>query len=235
LVDEGSAGVSGSAVTGDDLTPQTADGWARLRARLEADGALPAVDKALVIAMVAAARGRTALLAREVGRARDLGAGAALPTCASVLALCRGREVADGFAAAAGIQLDWDSARPEQADAEEVTAAREYFAPGGGSPVPPMALLAEYAPEILVAYRSLRAGIYEDGTLAPRLVELGLFAISAADFQGGHAAVHGSKAIEAGATTAELVEAGLCAIPSAGMGSWLYAAMVIDELQEEKK
>jgi alkylhydroperoxidase/carboxymuconolactone decarboxylase family protein YurZ len=98
-----------------------------------------------------------------------------------------------------------------------------------------MALLAEHAPEILVAYRGLRAGIYEDGTLEPRLIELGLFAISAADFEGGHAAVHAGKAIEAGATIGELIEAGLCAIPSAGMGSWLYSASVIDELQERQK
>jgi 4-carboxymuconolactone decarboxylase len=227
--------VSGSAATRDALAPQTADGWARLRARLEADGALPAADKALLIALVAAARGRTALLDREVGRAQALGAAGAFPTCASVLALCRGREAADTFAAAAGVELDWDAATAEPAGAEEVAAARGYFAPGGAPLAPPMALLAEHAPDILVAYRGLRAGIYEDGTLAPRLIELGLFAISVADFEGDHAAVHGGKAIEAGATIAELVEAGLCAIPSAGMGSWLYSTSVIDELQERQK
>jgi 4-carboxymuconolactone decarboxylase len=227
--------VSGSAATRAALAPQTAAGWARLRARLEADGALPAADKALLIALVAAARGRTALLDREVGRARALGAAAAFPTCASVLALCRGREVADAFAAAAAVELDWEGVTPEPATSEEVAAAGEYFAPGGAPLPPPMALLAEHSPEILVAYRGLRAGIYEDGTLEPRLIELGLFAISVADFEGGHAAVHAGKAIEAGATTAELVEAGLCAIPSAGMGSWLYSASVIDELQEKQK
>jgi alkylhydroperoxidase/carboxymuconolactone decarboxylase family protein YurZ len=226
--------VSPAAIQG-DLAPQTAAGWARLRARLEADGALPAADKALLIALAAAARGRTALLDREVGRARELGAAAAFPTCASVLALCRGREIADAFAAAAGIELAWEAATPAPAGTDEVAAAGEYFAPGGTPLPPPMALLAEHAPEILVAYRGLRAGIYEDGTLEPRLVELGLFAISAADFEGGHAAVHAGKAIEAGATTAELVEAGLCAIPSAGMGSWLYSASVIDELKKGKK
>lgn len=227
--------MSGPAATRGDLAPQTGDGWALLRARLEADGALSAADKALLMALVAAARGRTALLDREVGRARALGCAAAFSTGASVLALCRGREVADAFAAAAGIELDWDAVGPEPAGAEEVAAATGYFAAADAPLPPPMALLAEHAPEILVAYRGLRAGIYEDGTLAPRLIELALFAISAADFEGGHAAVHAGKAIEAGATIAELVEAGLCAIPSAGMGSWLYSASVIDELQETQK
>ena len=146
-----------------------------------------------------------------------------------------GREVADGFAAAAEIELDWEGAEPAPVGTEEVAAAEEYFAPGGGALPPPMALLAEHAPEILVAYRGLRAGVYEDGTLGPRLVELGLFAISAADFEGGHAAVHAGKAVDAGAGTAELIEAGLCAIPAAGMGSWLYSAAVIDEIQERGK
>jgi 4-carboxymuconolactone decarboxylase len=217
-----------------DLAPLSAAGWARLRGRLESDGALGAADKALLIAAVAAVRGRTALLERELARLRELGGGAWLHSCASVLALCRGREAADAFATAAGIELDWAAAAPAPVDDEALAAAQEYLAPGAVAPPPPIALLAEYAPEVLVGYRDLRAGIYEEGAIELRLVELMLFAISAADFEGGHAAVHGAKALAAGATTEELVDAGLCAIPSSGMGSWLYSAAVIEDLREEQ-
>ena len=215
------------------LAPQTVIGWARLRARLESDGVLSAADKALLMAAVAAVRGRGALLVRELARLEQLGGSGGVPTCASVLALCRGREVADAFAAAAGIELDWSAAASEPVGSDELAEARDYLTPASAAPAPPVALLAEHAPDVLVGYRGLRGGIFEEGSLEPQLVELALFAISAADFQQAHAAVHGTKAIEAGAGTAELVEAGLCAIPSAGMGSWLYAAAVIDELLEK--
>ncbi len=213
-----------------ELAPSTAAGWARLRERLERDGALCARDKALVMAAVAAVRGREELLAHELARLSDLGGAEMVFTCASVLTVARGREVADRLAAAAGIGLDWSSGEQAPVGEEDVERARAYFAPATAEPPPPIALLAEHAPEVLVGYRGLRSGIYDEGTLAPQLVELALFAIGAADYLPGHAAVHGAKAIEAGAGELELVEAGLCAIPAAGMASWLFAATVIDGL-----
>jgi alkylhydroperoxidase/carboxymuconolactone decarboxylase family protein YurZ len=214
-----------------ELAPSTATGWARLRERLERDGALTARDKALVIVAVAAARGRDELLARELERLSDLGGAEMIFSCASVLTLARGREVADRLAAAAGIGLDWSSAAPTSVGEQDVERARAYFTPPTAGPPAPIALLAEHAPEVLVGYHGLRSGIYDEGTLEPRLVELALFAISAADYLPGHAAVHGAKALEAGAGELELVEAGLCAIPAAGMAAWLFAATVIDGLQ----
>jgi alkylhydroperoxidase/carboxymuconolactone decarboxylase family protein YurZ len=213
-----------------DLAPATAAGWARLRERLERDGALSAREKVLLLAAVAAVRGREDLLARELSRLADLGGTETVASCASVLTVARGREVADRFAAIAGVSLDWSPEEPAGASAEDASQAREYFAPAPAPAPPPIALLAEHAPDVLVGYRDLRRGIYEEGSLEPKLVELALFAIAAADYLPGHAAVHGAKAIAAGAGEAELVEAGLCAIPSAGMASWLIAASTIDEL-----
>jgi 4-carboxymuconolactone decarboxylase len=214
-----------------DLAPSTAAGWARLRDRLERDGALPARDKALVMSAVAAVCGREEMLARELARLSDLGGAEMIVSCVSVLTLARGRDVADRLAAAAGIGLDWTSAAPASAGEQDVDRARACLTPPSAEPPPSIALLAEHAPDVLVGYQRLRSGVHDEGTLEPRLVELLLFAIAAADYLPGHAAVHGAKAVEAGAGELELVEAGLCAIPAAGMASWLFAATVIDELE----
>lgn len=214
-----------------ELAPSTAAGWARLRGRLERDGALLARDKALLMSAVAAACGREEMLARELARLRDLGGAEMIVSCASVLTLARGYDVAERLATAAGVALDWTSAAPAPVGEQDVERARAYFTTPGAELPPPVALLAEHAPDVLVGYRRLRSGIYDEGTLEPQLVELALFAVAAADHLSGHAAVHGAKAVAAGAGEPELVEAGLCAIPAAGMASWLFAATVIDGLE----
>jgi alkylhydroperoxidase/carboxymuconolactone decarboxylase family protein YurZ len=217
------------------LAPSTAAGWARLRDRLEADAAIAARDKALILAAVAAVRGRDELLRRESARLAELAGAGMVADCAAVLTVARGREVADRFAGAAGVSLDWDVDAPAAPTDSDVGAAREYFAPAPAEAPPPISLLAEHAPGVLVGYRELRAGIYDQGSLEPQLVELLLFAISAADYQAGHAAVHAGKAVEQGAAEPQLVEAGLCAIAAAGMASWLIAATVITQLEPTKE
>jgi 4-carboxymuconolactone decarboxylase len=214
-----------------ELAPSTAAGWARLRERLETDGALPAREKALAMSAVAAACGREEMLARELVRLADLGGAEMIVSCVSVLTLARGRDVADRLAAAAGIELDWTSAAGAPAGEQDVEQALAYFSTPGAKLAPPFELLAAHAPEVLVGYERLRSAIYDEGKLEARLVELLLFAIAVAEYLPGHAAVHGAKAVEAGAGELELVEAGLCAIPAAGMAAWLFAAAVIDELE----
>ena len=212
-----------------ELAPATAAGWARLRERLERDGPLSAREKALLMSAVAAVCGREQMLSRELERLSELGGAEMIVSCASVLTVARGRDVADRLTAAAGVELDWTSA-PPPAGEHDVERARAYFTPPSAVAPPAIALLAEHAPDVLVGYHGLRSGIYEEGTLEARLVELVLFAIAVAGYLPGHAAVHGAKAAAAGAGEPELVEAGLCAIPAAGMASWLFAASVIDEL-----
>jgi 4-carboxymuconolactone decarboxylase len=217
------------------LAASTAAGWARLRDQLEADAAMAARDKALILAAVAAVRGRDELLRRESARLAELGGAGMVAGCASVLTVARGREVADHFAGATGLSLDWEVDVPRAATESDLGAALEYFAPPPAEAPPAISLLAEHAPGVLVGYRDLRAGIYDEGSLEPQLVELLLFAISAADYQPGHAAVHARKAVEQGAAEPQLVEAGLCAIAAAGMASWLIAATVIAELEPTKE
>jgi len=206
----------------------SAAGWARLRGVLDRDRALPAVEKALILAVVAAERGREELLAAEAGRLLELGGEGRVDGGVALLALSRGRAAADRFAAAAGREVDW--AQGQAADLEptdpEVAAALEFFAQGGEAP-PPIALLAAHAPSYLVGYRALREGLYAESGMSARLAELTLFAVSAGDYVEAHAAVHAAKARAAGAEEAGLTEAGLCAVPAAGMGAWLVAAGAI--------
>jgi alkylhydroperoxidase/carboxymuconolactone decarboxylase family protein YurZ len=207
--------------------PATGAAWAGLCAPLERDGALPAADKALILIAVATTRGRPALLERELARLEALGGRERLASLYPVLTLARGREAAEALAAAAGEALDWPPVG-EAPSAAEVDAARGFLAPGGGSEPPPVALLAEHAPAALVGYRGLRGAVYEESGLEGALIELVLFAVMAADYAADHAAVHASRATAAGAGEGQLVEAALCAVAAAGMGSWLIAAAAID-------
>jgi alkylhydroperoxidase/carboxymuconolactone decarboxylase family protein YurZ len=223
--------VSAAVARRSEPAPSTASGWACLSERLESDGALSAREKALAMSVVAAVCGREEMLARALARLSDPRGGEMVVSCVSVLTLARGRDVAERLAAAAGIGLDWAAATPAAVGAQDVDRARAYFTPPGAEPAPPIALLAKHAPDVLVGYQLLRSGVYDEGTLEARLVELLLFAIAVAEYLPGHAAVHGAKAVAAGAGELELVEAALCAIPAAGMASWLFAAAVIDELE----
>jgi 4-carboxymuconolactone decarboxylase len=214
----------------EELSAATAAGWARLRVQLDEDGALGAREKALIAAMVAAVRGREALARDEAERLSALGGGELVVPAASMLALARGRDAADRFAAAGGRDLSWDTAAPAAPEAAEVDAARAFFTPPGASAAPPaIDLLARHAPGQLLGYRALREGVY-DGPLDHKLIELALFAVCAGEYVAPHAASHATRASAAGATEAELVEAGLCAVPASGMGAWLVAAEAIAAL-----
>jgi 4-carboxymuconolactone decarboxylase len=115
-------------------------------------------------------------------------------------------------------------------DAGAVEDALSFFTPPGAGAAPAaIELLARHAPAGLLGYRSLREGVY-DGPLAGKLIELALFAVCAGEYVAPHAASHATRASAAGATEAELVEAGLCAVPASGMGAWLVAAEAIGAL-----
>jgi 4-carboxymuconolactone decarboxylase len=214
----------------EELSAATAAGWARLRVQLDEDGALPAHEKALIAAMVAAVRGREALARDEAARLAALGGDDLVVPAASILALARGRDAAGRLAAAGGRELSWDAPAPGAPEAAEVDAALSFFTPPGAAAAPPaIDLLARHAPGGLLGYRALREGVY-DGPLEPKLIELALFAVCAGEYVAPHAASHATRASAAGATEPELVEAGLCAVPASGMGAWLVAAEAIAAL-----
>jgi 4-carboxymuconolactone decarboxylase len=223
------------------LSAATAAGWAAMRSQIDSDGALPAREKALIAAMVAAVRGREPLASEETARLAALGGAELVAPAASVLALARGRSGADRLAGAAGLDLSWDapsadrppaasgSATASSPDAAAVAAALDFFTPPGGSAPAAIELLARHAPAGLLGYRALREGVY-DGPLDQKLIELALLAVCAGEYVAPHAASHALRASAAGASEAELVEAGLCAVPASGMGAWLVAAEAIGAL-----
>jgi alkylhydroperoxidase/carboxymuconolactone decarboxylase family protein YurZ len=63
-----------------------------------------------------------------------------------------------------------------------------------------------------------------ENKLASKHVELLLCTVNAAEFSSRFVNVHATGARKAGATEAEIVEAVLCAIPVAGVASWLPGA-----------
>jgi 4-carboxymuconolactone decarboxylase len=222
-------------------------GWGDIRAVLEGDGALTAREKALILVTVAATKGRPRLLSAEVERLRGLGGEDDLAALPAVLRLSRGPEVASSLADAIAIRSAREEAtseaagedeaerealpadaEPEQPGADEADEARRFFAPPGSPEPAAIRLLGDHAPQALVGYRGLREAVYEDGPLDARLVELALFAVMSADYVAAHAGVHAARATAAGASEAELVEAGLCAVAAGGMGAWLIAAAAID-------
>jgi hypothetical protein len=189
------------------LSKATAAGWAGMRSQIDGDGALPAREKALIAAMVAAVRGREEVASEEASRLSVLGATDQIAPAASMLALARGRAAADRLAAAAGVELSWDTSAPGSPDPAAVDAALSFFTPPGAGAAPAaIELLARHAPAGLLGYRSLREGVY-DGPLDGKLIELALFAVCAGEYVAPHAASHAS-----------------------GMGAWLVAAEAIGAL-----
>jgi 4-carboxymuconolactone decarboxylase len=245
------------------LSAATAAGWAAMRSQIDSDGALPAREKALIAAMVAAVRGLEALASEEAARLATLGGADLIAPAASILALARGRSAAERLAAAAGLDLSWGAASADRVpaasgsataasasataaptpdaldgsapatasspDPAAVAAALDFFTPPGGSAPAAIGLLARHAPGGLLGYRALREGVY-DGPLDQKLIELALLAVCAGEYVAPHAASHALRASAAGASEAELVEAGLCAVPASGMGAWLVAAEAIGAL-----
>lgn len=79
----------------------------------------------------------------------------------------------------------------------------------------------------------MRIVVLRGGGLEPKLAELVLFAVNAADRRADYAAVHARGARRAGATEAQLVEAGVCSIAVGGVAAWLAAAEAITATAED--
>jgi alkylhydroperoxidase/carboxymuconolactone decarboxylase family protein YurZ len=88
-------------------------------------------------------------------------------------------------------------------------------------------LLAEHSHAGLEAYHRMRVSVLRSGRGDPLLGELALVVVNAAEHRADFATVHAVGARRLGATDAQLVEAGLCAIPTGGVAAWLAAAEAI--------
>jgi alkylhydroperoxidase/carboxymuconolactone decarboxylase family protein YurZ len=204
------------------LGPSAAEGYARIRASIDTDGALPAAHKALMVAVNAARFRDPELVAAELRRARELGLGERERAAAALtLLLSRGESSASLFVSA-GEPLTADGPALPALDQDPADYLREY---NRTDTLPTrMSLLAHHAPQAFEGYVAMHhAALRADPDLA-RLCELILCSLNAADLRGDFVAIHAAGARRVDATDAQLVEAVLCAVPVSGVGAWAVAA-----------
>ncbi|MGB1489304.1 MAG: carboxymuconolactone decarboxylase family protein [Acidimicrobiales bacterium] len=214
-----------------------AEGYARLRDVTDRDGALPAWAKALFMASAAAVKGHDQLLHEELRRSKELGLslndarGAALTVFIS-----RGEEVYTKFTSAVN-ELFNDVIETEAKAMPEFALDREscleYFEGYFGFIPPYVELMADDAPRALEGYVLMREFSLAENLLDAKNVELLLCTVNAAEFSSRFVNVHANGARKAGASEAEIVESVLCAIPVAGVASWLPGADGIMEGRTE--
>jgi alkylhydroperoxidase/carboxymuconolactone decarboxylase family protein YurZ len=201
-------------------------GLRRIHAALRSDGALPAAQKAVAMAFAHAVRDQPALIARELDRARELGADPVFVGAAcSLLLLNRGERAFTAFTLAARerFALPAPGAEPGEATPESALA---YFAEHFGGEVPArQRLFAQLAPEAFVGYQLMHRGALQADR---RRGELLLCTALAATYEFGLLDVHVTGARSAGASEAELAEALLCAVPASGLTAWAGGAGAIE-------
>ena len=212
------------------ISTKFAEGLARVRDVTDTDGALPASVKALFMACAAAVKGHDAMLRRELRRAVQGGV---------TLDQVRGAAVSVLISRGEGVFERFRDAAADCFDAAELTAgapargeglaggdlgtddAFSYFTDYFGFVPDYIELMAAHAPRALEGYVLMRQYALAENLLEPKYVELLLCTVNAAEFSSRFVDVHAGGARRAGATEAEVVESVVCAIPVAGVASWL--------------
>jgi hypothetical protein len=189
------------------------------------DGALTAGIKAVLMGAASSAQRDAELARHELGRAAASGVGTDIVWAAgAVLLSSRGEGSYGRYAAAAQEHFDLppageDSAPPTE-EADALREAEEWFARSSGSLPEYAALLREHAPGALTGYARLVDGSWNQPALSPQEVQLLLVCVNVAAIRPEFAAHHSRLARRAGASPAQVVEAGVCAIPSGGVTAW---------------
>jgi alkylhydroperoxidase/carboxymuconolactone decarboxylase family protein YurZ len=121
---------------------------------------------------------------------------------------------------------------PDSPDSPAPTVQREdalaYFDDYFGGELPErIARLAELPGPAFDGYALLHRTGLRDGALEPKLAELLLCAVNAAEIQTGFVEIHARSARSQGATDAELAETILAVVPVAGVAAWAGAAGVL--------
>ena len=207
--------------------PAAGAGLARIRETAEGDGALGAGVKALFTAAAAAARGHAGQLRGAVARAREAGVPAEQAwAAAAALGLARGEEASGRLVAALLAHYGPPAeGAPPHGSASDPEAARSYFSGYFGGEIPArVALLAERSPSAFEGYALLHRGVLREGALEPKLAELLLCAVNAAEYQSAFVEIHAQAARRAGASDAELVDAIVAVIPVGGVAAQAAAA-----------
>ena len=232
MVDRSDRSDAGSAVLASGeiraVGEKFAEGYARIREVCESDGACAAWAKALYMACAASVKGHRDLCRREMQRSRDLGLtldqarGAALAVMIS-----RGEAVYRTFTEMVDAVFGSSIDAPTDTAPEfplDLNGCLDYFQGYFGFVPDYIRLMADDAPRALEGYVLMREWALAENLLEAKHVELLLCTVNAAEFSSRFINVHANGARRAGATEAELVEAVLCAIPVAGVASWLPGA-----------
>lgn len=222
----GSAALASGRI--DAVSPKFAEGLARVREVTDTDGACPAWAKALYMAAAAAVKGHRDMLMAQMERSRNLGLalsdarGAALTVLIS-----RGEAVYATFHAAVD-EVFGDTMALPAGDAPEFPIDRQgcldYFEDYFGFVPDYVRLMADDAPRALEGYVLMREWSLAENVLDATHAELLLLTINAAEFSARFVNVHANGARRAGCSEAQIIEAVVCAIPVAGVASWLPGA-----------
>lgn len=222
----GSAALASGRI--DAVSPKFAEGLARVREVTDTDGACPAWAKALYMAAAAAVKGHRDMLMAQMERSHRLGLtlsdarGAALTVLIS-----RGEAVYATFNAAID-EVFGDTMAPPAGDAPEFPIDRQgcldYFEDYFGFVPDYVRLMADDAPRALEGYVLMREWSLAENVLDATHAELLLLTINAAEFSARFVNVHANGARRAGCSEAQIIEAVVCAIPVAGVASWLPGA-----------
>jgi alkylhydroperoxidase/carboxymuconolactone decarboxylase family protein YurZ len=204
-------------------------GVAALASSIRTDGALPASAKSMLVAAAAAVAdeattGACVTAALELGVPPD-----AFEHLALALYLSRGARPARALLDALASATPDRPGAHDDAPVVPVTPAEilaEFEAVFGVVP-DRVTLLAEHSLAGLEAYHRMRVSVLRSGRGYPLLGELALVVVNASEHRADFATVHAVGARRLGATDAQLVEAGLCAIPTGGVAAWLAASEAI--------
>jgi alkylhydroperoxidase/carboxymuconolactone decarboxylase family protein YurZ/ketosteroid isomerase-like protein len=204
--------------------PDVAAGMERLREAAFGDGALPGATKALLAAAVAASKGHEELLRACLTRGRDTGLEPdAVWGAAGIVLTSRGDAAGERFAVAA-IELFGSPEPVAPSVPADLDAAVSYLTDYYGEIPARFAFLRETSPEAFVGMYLLHRGSLRSAGLDPKVRELVLCAINAADYQPELMAIHAREARGVGASRGELAEAVIATLPVAGLSVWSSAA-----------
>ncbi|HEY6868159.1 MAG TPA: carboxymuconolactone decarboxylase family protein [Novosphingobium sp.] len=207
------------------FAPYTISGYRLFRQLTDTDGAIPAVLKALLIAVAAVARNRDDLARRELARGKDLGLAIEQAVAGLiVLSSLRGEGAAMAFER---LLEEVYGPTGEVPAVEQVSVAtgeakanfESYF---GQVPVP-LQVMLDLLPLGADAYYLMRRGSIDANPLSPKHGEFLLLAILAADYS-PMTVTHVRGARNAGASDEEIAEAILCGVPAGGIAAWMAAA-----------
>ena len=191
--------------------------------------ACPAWAKALYMAAAAAVKGHRDMLMAQMERSHRLGLTLSDARGAALTVLISPRRAPSTPRLNAAIdEVFGDTMAPPAGDAPEFPIDRQgcldYFEDYFGFVPDYVRLMADDAPRALEGYVLMREWSLAENVLDATHAELLLLTINAAEFSARFVNVHANGARRAGCSEAQIIEAVVCAIPVAGVASWLPGA-----------